>query len=61
MENLRQKMFLLAVFVLTFVGHALCETRSSQDMAKECRVALDLFGGRALKSALRTHSLLANA
>lgn len=37
--------FLLAVLFLTLPSVSLAETRSAQDMAKECRVAVDVFQG----------------
>jgi hypothetical protein len=40
-----------ATFVVLFVpSFTLAETRTAQDMAKECRVALDVFQGHAEKS-----------
>jgi hypothetical protein len=36
--------------VMLSVPYARSETRSAQDMAKECRVALDLLQGRVEKT-----------
>ena len=41
---------MLALLTLVFAPCSLAETRSAQDMVKECRVALDLFQGRVEKS-----------
>jgi hypothetical protein len=41
---------ILAFSCLFGVSSASAETRSAQDMAKECRVALDLFQGHAEKN-----------
>ena len=40
----------LILGLLTLSEHSFSETRSAQDMAKECRVALDLLQGRIEKS-----------
>jgi hypothetical protein len=40
----------LALLCLAFVPFASSETRSAQDMAKECRVALDVVQGHAEKT-----------
>ena len=40
----------LFVMLLAFVPCSFSETRSAQEMAKECRVALDLLQGRVEKS-----------
>jgi hypothetical protein len=37
--------FLLAVLFLTLPSVSFAESRSAQDMAKECRVAVDVFQG----------------
>lgn len=50
MERLAEKMLLLILVALAFAPCSIAETRSAQDMAKECRVALDLFQGRVEKS-----------
>jgi hypothetical protein len=50
MENLMRTLFLLSVTLLAFAPCSFSETRSAQDMAKECRVALDLLQGRVEKS-----------
>ncbi len=50
MERLARKMVLLTLLALAFAPCSFAETRSAQDMAKECRVALDLFQGRVEKS-----------
>jgi hypothetical protein len=39
------RMFLLTMLALVCTPRSLAETRSAQDMAKECRVALDVFQG----------------
>ncbi len=44
------RLFGLALLCLALVPLASAETRSAQDMAKECRVALDLFQNRVEKS-----------
>lgn len=41
---------MLTILVLAFAACSVAESRSAQDMAKECRVALDLFQGRVEKS-----------
>ena len=50
MDRRAGKMFMLALLTLVFAPCSLAETRSAQDMVKECRVALDLFQGRVEKS-----------
>lgn len=40
----------LVVLLLASVPYSLSETRTAQDMAKECRVALDLLQGRVEKT-----------
>lgn len=44
------KMLLLTLSALSFTPSSVAETRLAQDMAKECRVALDVFNGRVEKS-----------
>lgn len=44
------KVAMLTILVLAFVPCSFGETRSAQDMAKECRVALDLLQGRVEKN-----------
>ncbi len=44
------KTLLLAVLFLAFVPRCSAETRSAQDMAKECRVALDVLQGHVEKT-----------
>ena len=43
MERLARKMLLSTILVLTFTSCSFAETRSAQDMAKECRVALEVL------------------
>src|ERR1035441_1736946 len=50
MDRLTDKMLSLALLALVFAPCSFAETRSAQDMAKECRVALDLFQDRVEKS-----------
>ncbi|MFZ0803041.1 MAG: Rap1a/Tai family immunity protein [Terriglobales bacterium] len=50
MEKPAIKMLLLTLLALAFSPCSVAETRSAQDMAKECRVALDLFQDRVEKS-----------
>ena len=50
MEGLSGKTLLLAVMVLAFAPCSVAEARSAQDMAKECRVAIDVLQGHAEKS-----------
>jgi len=50
MDRRAGKMHVLALLTLAFAPCALAETRSAQDMAKECRVALDVLHGRVEKS-----------
>src|SRR6266446_2109818 len=45
-----RKMLLLTLLALTFASYSFAETRTAQDMAKECRVGLDVFQGHAEKS-----------
>ena len=45
-----RKAFLLYAFLLASAPCLFSETRSAQDMAKECRVALDLAQGRVEKT-----------
>ena len=45
-----RQVVLSAILVLLFDLHSFAETRSAQDMVKECRVALDLFQGRVERS-----------
>jgi hypothetical protein len=45
MLNNHIKMFLLILLALVCTPRSFAETRSAQDMAKECRVALDVFQG----------------
>jgi hypothetical protein len=49
-EKPARKMFLLTLLALAFAPCSIAETRAAQDMAKECRVALNLFQGRVEKS-----------
>lgn len=52
-----KRLFLVFVFfslVIAFVPLTLAETRSAQDMAKECRVALDMTHDRVEKSFVNT-------
>lgn len=44
------KILLAAIFVAGLPCSLLAETRSAQDMAKECRVALDVAQGHAEKT-----------
>jgi Rap1a immunity proteins len=44
------KILALVVLSLVSVPYSQSETRSAQDMAKECRVALDLLQGRVEKT-----------
>jgi Rap1a immunity proteins len=44
------KMFLLTLLALVCTPHSFAETRSAQDIAKECRVALDVFQGHVEQS-----------
>lgn len=50
MNKFAKNMFLLGVVLLTIAPSLIAETRSAQDMAKECRVALDVFQGHTEKS-----------
>lgn len=50
MKRVARKMLLTTMLVLLFSLCSFAEMRSAQDMAKECRVALDLFQGRVEKS-----------
>lgn len=50
MENSTRTLALLVVVFISSVPYSLSETRSAQDMAKECRVALDLLQGRVEKT-----------
>jgi len=50
MKRLARMLLLSTILVLAFAPCAFAETRSAQDMAKECRVGLDLFQGRVEKS-----------
>lgn len=50
MDRRSIRMLLLTLLALVFAPRSIAETRSAQDMAKECRVALDLLQGRAEKS-----------
>ena len=45
-----RKMVLLTLLTFTFASYSSAETRTAQDMAKECRVGLDVFQGHAEKS-----------
>src|SRR5579859_2765460 len=49
-ETKMNRLFGLALLCLALVPFASAETRSAQDMAKECRVSLDLVQGRVEKS-----------
>src|SRR2546421_11773847 len=53
-RSLSSKRFLLTILMLAFVPCCFSETRSAQDMAKECRVALDLLQGHIEKSYVNT-------
>lgn len=50
MEKLAINVFLSAIVVLALAVCSFAETRSAQDMAKECRVALDVAQGHAEKT-----------
>jgi Rap1a immunity proteins len=50
MDRLAGKMLLLTLLAFLYAPCAYAETRSAQDMVKECRVALDLLQGHAEKS-----------
>jgi hypothetical protein len=50
METIARKWLVLAILVLAFAPCSFAETRSAQDMAKECRVGLDLLHGHVEKS-----------
>ena len=54
MEKLTRTRLLLLVMLLAFSPCSFSETRSAQDMAKECRVALDMLQGRVEKSLENT-------
>ena len=54
MKRLTKEILLLSVVVLVFSACSFSETRSAQDMAKECRVALDLLQGRVEKNLENT-------
>jgi len=54
MEKPAIRMLLLTLLGLALAPCSLAETRSAQDMAKECRVALDLLQGRVEKSLENT-------
>ncbi|PWT79033.1 MAG: hypothetical protein C5B59_00545 [Bacteroidetes bacterium] len=46
----RATILLLVLLAASFTSSSLAETRSAQDMAKECRVAVDLSQGRVEKN-----------
>lgn len=50
MERPAIKILLLTLLALSFAPSSVAETRSAEDMAKECRVALDVLNGRVEKS-----------
>lgn len=50
MEKLTRTLLLLFVMLLAFTPFSFSETRSAQDMVKECRVALDVLQGHAEQS-----------
>jgi predicted secreted protein len=50
MLRLTTKMLLLTSLVGAGATYSLAETHSAQDMAKECRVAVDLFQGHVEKN-----------
>jgi predicted secreted protein len=50
MDRIARKWLVLTILVLAFAPCSLAETRSAQDMAKECRVGLDLLQGHVNKS-----------
>ncbi|MFZ0770594.1 MAG: hypothetical protein WCA49_02175 [Candidatus Sulfotelmatobacter sp.] len=54
MKELTKKFFLLSILLIAFAPRSFSETRSAQDMAKECRVALDMLQGRVEKSLENT-------
>jgi predicted secreted protein len=54
MERNTSKALLLIPLALAFTSCSFAETRTAQDMAKECRVALDLFQGRVEKTLENT-------
>jgi hypothetical protein len=45
-----KSVFLLVFLFLTLPSVSFAESRSAQDMAKECRVALDVFQGHVEKT-----------
>jgi hypothetical protein len=54
MEKLTRTLLLVLVMLLAFAPCSFSETRSAQDMAKECRIALDMLQGRVDKSLENT-------
>jgi len=54
MEIRSRKLFLLIAVFIALAPCSFSETRSAQDMAKECRVALDMLQGRVEKSLENT-------
>jgi hypothetical protein len=50
MDRFAVKMLLLTLLALIFAPCSFAETRSAKDMAKECRIALDVFQSRVEKS-----------
>ena len=50
MKELTKKFFLLSILFIALAPCSFSETRSAQDMAKECRIALDMLQGRVEKS-----------
>jgi hypothetical protein len=54
MDKLTRTLLLLFVMLLAFAPCSFSETRSAQDMAKECRIALDMLQGRVEKSLENT-------
>jgi hypothetical protein len=53
-EGLIRQMFVVSVVAFAIVPHSFAETRSAQDMAKECRVTLDLLAGHVEKDFQNT-------
>jgi hypothetical protein len=54
MDRLAIKMVLLTSLAVVLAPYSLAESRSAQDMAKECRVAVDLFQGHVEKNVENT-------
>jgi hypothetical protein len=50
MDSFARNMLLLTLLALVCTRCSFAETRSAQDMAKECRVAVDLSQGRVEKN-----------